>query len=220
MEININRFIEGAKNAKGITVVIDVFRASNTILSCLKSGADFVMPVGEVEDAFKLKADNQEFLLLGERGGVMVEGFDYGNSPIEVSEMDLANKKVILTTSAGSQGIVYSDKAEEVIIGCFTNAQAIIDYLRGKKPEVVTLLAIGNNARELAVEDEECAHYLKSKLEGVEVDIVKMKRNILASDGANRLRRLNQDDDLEFCLEFDVFDIVPKYNRATNTINY
>lgn len=218
MEIYINRFLEGAVSAKGITVVIDVFRASNTIISCLTSGAESIIPVGEIDDAKVIKSLNPDFILFGERGGVKVKGFDYGNSPIEASKMNLDDKTVILTTSAGSQGIVYSDNADEVIIGSFANSTAVVNYIESKNPDVVTFLAIGNNANEYAVEDEECAKYLRAMLEGKKVNLEQMRKNILSSDGANRIRRLNQEDDMEFCLEFDVSNIVPSYNKMTKII--
>lgn len=172
----------------------------------------------EINDARLIKSANPNFVLFGERGGVRVEGFDYGNSPIEASILNLKNKRVILTTSAGSQGIVYSENADEVIIGSFANAKAVVDYLISKNPEVVTLLAIGNNATESAVEDEECARYIKAKLEGDEVSIASIRKNILSSDGADRLRSLKQEDDLEFCIQLDISDIVPKYNRKSNRL--
>jgi len=218
MKVQVSRFIDGAKSARGITVVIDVFRASNTILSCLASGADFIIPVGEVSDALKIKENNKDFVLFGERGGVKIDGFDYGNSPIEALNMNLNNNKVILTTSAGSQGIVYSDKADEVIIGSFANATAVVEYLKKKNPNIVTLLAIGNNAVESAEEDEECAKLLKAKLEGSNFDIDESRNKILKSDGASRLKRLKQEDDLEFCVKIDISKIVPKYDRKSNRI--
>ena len=219
MNIKINRLLEGAKNAKGITVVIDVFRASNTIISCLTSGVEQIIPVGEVKDAENIKISNPNYLLFGERGGVKVDGFDYGNSPIEASKMNLVDKRVILTTSAGSQGIVYSDKADEVIIGSFANSNAVVKYLIDKNPEEVTLLAIGNNATEQAVEDDECARYIKAKIEGEDIDVDQIRKNILESDGASRLRRLKQEDDLDFCIKIDISNIVPKYNRDSNIIS-
>ena len=218
MDVQIKRLLDGAKSATGITVVIDVFRASNTILSCLASGVDFIIPVGETTEALEIKKNNKDYILFGERGGVKVDGFDYGNSPIEASKMNLIDKRVILTTSAGSQGIVYSNNSDEVIIGSFANATAVVEYLKKRNPNKVTLLAIGNNATESAVEDEECAKFLKAKLEGENVDVSQIMKNVLNSDGASRLRRLKQEDDLEFCIKVDISNIVPKYDRELNRI--
>lgn len=218
MKIRINRCLEGAKTADGITVVFDVFRASNTIIACLASGAKYILPVGALKDAYKLKSEKPDHLLFGERDGLPPKGFDHGNSPVRSTELDLNNKKIILTTSAGSQGIVYSKNADEILIGSFANAQSIIDYLKNKDPQKITLLAIGNKAIEPATEDEECAKYIKSQLEGIHIDIDQIKNKILKSDGANRLRRLGQEDDLEFCLKLNTYNIIPKFERKTGKI--
>lgn len=218
MKIEINRCLEGAKTADGVTVVIDVFRASNTIIACLAGGVGHIIPVGELKDAYRLKRENPDHLLFGERGGIPPKGFDHDNSPAKATKLDLKKKKIILTTSAGSQGIVYSKKADEILIGSFANARAIVDYLKNKDPEKISLLAIGNQAIEPATEDEECARYLKSQLEGKYIDMDQIRKNILKSDGANRLRRLGQKDDLEFCLKLNTYDIIPKFDRKTGKI--
>ncbi len=218
MKIEITRSLEGAKTADGITVVIDVFRASNTIIACLAGGAEYIIPVGELIDAYSLKEENPDHLLFGERGGIPPKGFDYDNSPAKATQLDLKNKKIILTTSAGSQGIIHSKNAAEILIGSFANAQAILEYLKNKDPEKITLLAIGNQAIEPATEDEECAKYLKSQLEGSENNMDQIRESILNSDGAKRLRRLDQQEDLEFCLKLNTYKILPKFDRVTGKI--
>ncbi len=218
MEIKIERCIEGAKKAEGITVVIDVFRASNTIVTLLSGQAKCVFPIGDLEEAFQIKKKNPNYLLFGERGGLPPEGFDYGNSPVQTTNLDVKGRKIIITTSAGSQGIVNSKNADEILVGCFINAQSIVAYLKKKNPKKVTLLAIGNNAVESAVEDEECAKYMKSQLEGSPVDLKLMRENILKSDGADRLRRLDQQDDLDFCLRLNTYNILPKFDTVSKQI--
>ncbi len=218
MKVEINRCLEGAKTADGITVVIDIFRASNTIIACLAGSADHIIPVGELNDAYSLKREGPEHLLFGERGGIPPKGFDHDNSPAKATKLDLNGKKIILTTSAGSQGIVYSKNAEEILIGSFANARAIVDYIKNKNSEKITLLAIGNEAIEPATEDEECAKYLKSQLEDRKMDMDQMRDEILKSDGANRLRRLGQEDDLEFCLNLNTYKVIPKFDRKTGKV--
>jgi 2-phosphosulfolactate phosphatase len=218
MKLEIRRCLEGAKTADGITVVIDVFRASNTIIACLEGGVDHIIPVGDLKDAYSLKRDNPEHLLFGERGGIPPEGFDHDNSPAKATKLNLNGKKIILTTSAGSLGIVHSKNAEEILIGSFANADAIVEYVKDKNPEKISLLAIGNEAIESATEDEECARYLKSQLENKKMDLDLMRSEILKSDGANRLRRLGQQEDMEFCLELNTSRIIPKFDRKTGKI--
>ena len=130
----------------------------------------------------------------------------------------MKNKKIILTTSVGSQGIVHAKKSDEIIIGSFANAKAIIDYIKSKNPDKVSLVAMGFESGRKAEEDELCAEYLKELLLGEKSDFDKMKQKILKCDGANRLRSLNQEDDMEFSLKLDIYDIIPKYDLESQTL--
>jgi 2-phosphosulfolactate phosphatase len=218
MEVKIKSCLDGAKEAEGISVIIDVFRASNTIIACIGQGVESIIPVGELDEAYNLKKQNPTYLLFGERKGLPPKGFDYGNSPATASKLNLKNKKIILTTSAGSQGIVHAKKSDEIIIGSFANAKAIIDYIKSKNPNKVSLVAMGFESGRKAEEDELCAEYLKELLLGENSDFDKMKQKILKCDGADRLRSLKQEDDLEFSLKLDIYDIVPKYNFESRTL--
>jgi len=66
---------------------MDVFRASNTILSCIANGAEYIIPVGTLEDAFSLKEQFPDHMLFGERYGLIAQGCEYGNSPVEASKL-------------------------------------------------------------------------------------------------------------------------------------
>ena len=210
MNIQIKSCIKGAKEAEGIAVIIDVFRASNTIIAMLAQGVGSIVPVGSLKEAYRLKRENPDYLLFGERNGLPPEGFDYGNSPAEASKLQLHGKKAIITTSAGSQGIVNASNADEILVGSFANVSTVVNYVRHKNSENVSLVAIGCEAKVKAEEDEQCALYMKNLLEGNSSDFDVMKKAILRSDGANRLKRLNQQDDLEFALKLDLYKIVPK----------
>ncbi len=218
MDIQIKSCLKGAKEAKGLTVIIDVFRASNTIITCLNQGAEYIIPVGTLEAAHKLKKESPDHLLFGERQGSPPKGFDYGNSPAETSQLDLHDEKIIFTTSAGSQGILNAVKSDEIIIGSFANAKSIINYIRKKNPQKVTLVAIGHNATEKASEDELCAEYIKEKLLDKNPDFENMKKETLEDKGSDRLRKLNQEDDLDFSLKLDISNIVPRVDKATGRI--
>lgn len=150
MQVHINSCLEGARRAHGVAVIIDVFRASNTIIACLDQGADYIIPVDDLDAAYNLKKEHPDHLLIGERGGLPPDGFDYGNSPSVLSDEDLTGKKIIFTTMAGSQGIVNASDADEVLVGSFANADTIVDYVSGKKPEVVSLVPIGFEAHTIS----------------------------------------------------------------------
>lgn len=136
MNIKILQLIEGARKAEGLTVIIDVFRAFSVACYVFNNGAEKIIPVGSLETAYALKEENGEFILMGERKGKILPGFDYGNSPAHVQGVDFSGKTVIHTTSAGTQGIVNAVKADEIITGSFVNARAVARYILQRKPAV------------------------------------------------------------------------------------
>jgi len=92
--VKIQRFslIEGAKQATGLAVVIDVFRAFTTAAYVMANGAERIYPVETVEEAFELKRSHHNWILMGEREGKQVPGFDYGNSPYDVKDVDFTHR--------------------------------------------------------------------------------------------------------------------------------
>lgn len=218
MQIQIKKLLTGAKQAKGLVVMIDTFRASNTILSCFGSGAKSILPVLEVDEALKLKSKYPEHLVFGEELGIKPQGFDYNSSPVQAKKLNLTGKDLILRTSAGSQGIVNAKQADEILIGSFANASAIIHYIKNKNSELVSLVAIGTSGREPAIEDDVVAEYLKEKLEGGNIDFLPLIDQMMEGDGAKRLKRLGQEDDLQLCLKLDLYDFVPRVNLKSGRI--
>ena len=165
MDIQILQLVEGARQAKGLTVIIDVFRAFTTESFIMNRNPDKIIPVGDVEVAWDYKARHPEAILCGERGGAIIEGFDYGNSPSAVAEQDFTGKTVIHTTSAGTQGIVNAVGADEILGGCLVNAGAIAQYIRQKQPDFVSLVCMGLAGKRPTDEDTLCAEYIKAILE-------------------------------------------------------
>ena len=84
MEVKILHLIDGAKQARGLTVIIDVFRAFSVACYAFGNGARKIISVGDIDLAYKLKKENPGYLLIGERGGKKPKGFDYGNSPTQI----------------------------------------------------------------------------------------------------------------------------------------
>lgn len=214
MHIEVASCLEGARRAKGLTVIIDVFRAGNTIISCFANGAGHVVPVGNLERAYELKREFPDYFLAGERKSYPPEGFDFGNSPSEADEIDFEGRGVILTTSSGTQGIVNAKNADEILLGTYANASRIIDYIQSSDPEWVTLVPMGFESSVKAEEDEAYALYLKQRLEGKPVDFLKQKQQLLQSEGAERLRRIGKERDLEWCLMLDKYAVLPIYART------
>jgi len=166
MDIQILQLIEGARQAKGLTVIIDVFRAFSVETVLARNHAERIIPVGDIQTAFDYRASHPDAILCGERKGIMIEGFDYGNSPSQLENVDMTGKTVIHTTSAGTQGIANAIQAEEIIAGSLLSARAIAEYIRQQRPETVSLVCMGLHGKTQTEEDTLCAEYIKSLLEG------------------------------------------------------
>ena len=134
MNIRILQLIEGARQAQGLTVVIDVFRAMTVEAFMAHNHAARILPVGDIQTALDYRASHPGTLLCGERGGRIIDGFDFGNSPSQVVRADFTGKTVIHTTSAGTQGIVNATGAEEILGGSLLSAKAIACYIKKKNP--------------------------------------------------------------------------------------
>jgi 2-phosphosulfolactate phosphatase len=179
-ELQVRRLslVEGSKRAVGLTVVIDVFRAFTTAAYVMGNGAERIHPVGSLDEAFRLRELHPDWVLMGERGGRKVVGFDYGNSPYEVRGVDFTGRSVVQTTSAGTQGIVNAVGADEILLGSFVMADAIVEYIKRKNPETVSLVAMGWGGRVKSPEDESLAEYIEKRLSGLEPDFASMKQRI------------------------------------------
>lgn len=185
MKIDILQQIEGAKRARGLTVVIDVFRAMTVESFFMERGVQKLYPVGDVQIARDYKSAHPDAVLCGERGGAMIEGFDFGNSPAAIEHLDFTGKTVIHTTSAGTQGIANATGADEILGGCLYNAEATARYIKNKNPEYVSLVCMGLAGECPTDEDTLCAMYIKSLLEGEPLeDMDQRVANLKLTDGA------------------------------------
>lgn len=212
-KINIYHLIEGAKQAGGLTVIIDVFRAFSLECYLYDMGVKEIRPVGGIEEAFQLRQRIPNSILVGERHGKMCEGFDYGNSPSTVNKELVVGKTIIHTTSAGTQGIVNAKSAEEILTGSLVNAKAVAEYIMQKNPKEVSLVCMGNGGVRPAAEDELCAEYIKSLLEGKELsDMDKRVANLQRRGGEHFFDKDRQEifpeADFWMCIKYNRFPFV------------
>ena len=218
MEIAIYHLIEGARRAKGLTVIIDVFRAFSMECYLYALGAGDVRPVGSIEYTFSWRERDRDCILVGERHGRIIEGCDLGNSPSSIRSDMIGGKRVIHTTSAGTQGVTNAVHADEIITGSFVNAGAIAAYIRKTAPRKVSLVCMGQEGLAPAEEDELCAVYLESLLtgEGME-DIDRRLENLRTGGGRHffdpALRDVFPEQDFWMCIDRDRFDFVLRVER-------
>lgn len=213
MDIRILHLTEGARQAEGLAVIIDVFRAFSLECCLADMGAREIRPVGAVEEALAWRKRDPECVLIGERHGRKLEGFDFGNSPSTVSPEAIRGRRIIHTTSAGTQGVTGAAGAEEILTGSFLNAGAIAEYIRKRAPEKVSLVCMGREGLEEAEEDELCAVYLRSLLEGRPMgDIDERLKGLRQGGGRHFFDPENQEifpeKDFWMCIDRDRFDFV------------
>ena len=212
-KIEILHMIEGAKQARGLTVIIDVFRAFSLECFLYDLGAAEIRPVGSIEESFEWRKRMPGCLLAGERKGKKCEGFDLGNSPSAALKMDLKGKTVIHTTSAGTQGIVNASGASSIITGSLVNAAAIARYIKKEDPERVSIVAMGNGGVKPAAEDELCAEYIRSLLIDEPIEDIDRRIVDLRFRGGEHFFDPNDQDvfpeaDFHLCARRDIFDFV------------
>ncbi|MCS6976304.1 MAG: 2-phosphosulfolactate phosphatase [Gemmatales bacterium] len=130
----------------GVAVVIDVLRATTTIVHALAAGCTAVIPVLEVEEARRLKSAeaNGKVLLGGERGGKAPEGFDLGNSPWEYTPQRCRGRQLILTTTNGTRAIHAALPAERILLAAFVNFTAVAEQLL-KETRPIHLMCAGTD---------------------------------------------------------------------------
>ena len=217
-KINILHLIEGAKQAKGLTVIIDVFRAFSLECYLYDMGVKEIRPVGTIEEAFSFRSHIKDSIIVGERHGTKCDGFDYGNSPSTIPREYVAGKTIIHTTSAGTQGIVNAVGASEIITGSLVNARAVAKYIMTRQPDIVSLVCMGNEGIKPAPEDELCAVYIKSILEGKEFPGFEQRVSDLRTHGgAHFFNKYNQhvfpEADFWMCIDYDRFSFVIKIEK-------
>ena len=180
MEIKRLSLLDGAREATGTAVIIDVFRAFTTAAFVMANGAETIIPVAGVEEALEMRRAHPDWLVIGEVHGHRAPGFDLGNSPHEASRFDFGGKTVIQRTSSGVQGIHAASRAGEILLGSFVTAEATVKHILGAAPGVVSLVAMGWECEYRTIEDDLCAEYLEARLRGERPDFPDMVRRIRA----------------------------------------
>jgi 2-phosphosulfolactate phosphatase len=207
------RALPAEKVRASACVVIDVIRATSTIVTAVAHGAG-VLAVANLDDAFALKAKFPSVLLAGERGGQALPGFDLGNSPEDFTTERVQGRRVILTTTNGTQALAACQEARAVLTAGFLNLDAVVARLRELGPPWIILCAGCNG--EFGVDDAIVAgalaealdqdHPMVSVYRSVGRDLVEA---LLGSDAGRELRKVGLEKDVPFCAQRNLFSIVP-----------
>ena len=186
MQIRMGSLLPGAQEAAGLVVVIDVFRCFTTEAVAFANGAKEIVLVAEIEEAFELQKLGRGDLLMGEVGGKKPEGFDFGNSPYELKNVDLTGKTIIQSTRAGTVGVTAASHAEIVYGGSFAVADATVKNILYSRPEIVTLVAMGLEGKIRADEDEQCGLYMRNLLQGRKPDNQAVRSLVISGEESQK----------------------------------
>ncbi len=208
-----------------VCIVLDIFRATTTIVTALANGCKAITPALSIENAQDLASQMEGVLFAGERQSIKIEGYEFGNSPFEFCKEKVTGRNIVMTTTNGTIAIKAAEKAYRTFIGSFVNAKAVARQVKQYGKDIVIICA-GTDGL-FSLEDTLCA--------GLLIQLLKSECEVTLSDSAlaalllytqaqdtlietavqsrngKRLCDLHRMDDVEYCLSADLFSMVPQY---------
>jgi 2-phosphosulfolactate phosphatase len=223
------------EDMRGKTVVIiDVLRASSTMVTAIENGAKGIIPVDNMDAAGRISQslDSPQYLLCGEKDGKKIEGYHLGNSPLEYTADVVEGKTIILNTTNGTKAVKKATIAKEVIIGSFLNLSSVIDKLKSVEGDIA-LVCAGWRGR-LSLEDSLCAGNIIYELnegklpqkakDGVRVAFGLYEKfsddiqtAVKTSNHAMRLQGVIDEQDILHSCKLNVMDVLPVLNEGIIT---
>jgi 2-phosphosulfolactate phosphatase len=216
-------------------VVIDVLRATSTIIAAFENGAAAIIPVETVEEAKKVAAQNPGFLLAGERRALPLDGFQLGNSPRDYLPEKIRGKSIILTTSNGTRTLVSAKGGREIFIGSFLNLGALCQRLAMVGRDV--LVACSGEKGLFSLGDTVCGGAIVASLEKTQLslgesDSANVARilyrhfandicgMLLDSEWGQYLRRVGLELDIHVCARVNISKFVPIYRGGKIIVDH
>lgn len=217
--------IDNEKIKNKTVIVIDMLRATSVIITALKNGCKEVRAVLTIDEAVKIAdSDRKNYILGGERDAVKIKGFDFSNSPIEYTENKISGKKLIMTTTNGTKAINGCKEAKSILIAAMINAKAAAKQVIELNNDLVIVNA-GTNG-EFSIDDFICSGYIISLIKA-DTDVKLMdiattalyvykqntdiKNFIKYANHYKKIEELGLYEDLEYCCQKDIIDIVPEF---------
>ncbi len=202
--------------------MVDVLRAFTTTAYAFDRGAKEIILVSTIEEAFELREKDTDYLLAGEVNGLTIDGFDLPNSPSAIENLDLSNQRLVLRTTAGTQGAVLAEKADHLYVASLCVATSTAQHIRALNPEVVTFVETGVRAKGGGEEDSACADCIASLLLNSPVCVSDIHNQVLESGAAAKFLNIGSPDfpkaDLEHALKMDRFQFAMKVERVDNLL--
>lgn len=220
----------------GVCVVVDVLRASSTIVTILERGAAEVLPARDIPSALDLKERFPGHLLCGERGGLPPPGFDYGNSPNEFATLDLIGKSLILATSNGTRILATAAETyDQVLVGALLNrtaaARGALRVAKESDTDIIISCSAAHGGSTFVLEDALGAGAIADAASLAEprlqlTDAARFARDafrqvsggiaaaVAAAHHAQELVTEGLGEDVGYCARLDTSDVVPILHRS------
>ncbi len=201
-------------------VIVDILRATSCMTTAFAHNVESIRAFAQLPECLLLKEDG--YFTAGERDGQKVQGFDLGNSPFEYMNPALKGKDIAFTTTNGTQAIAKASAAKNIVIGSFLNLTAVADYLRKTTHDI--LIVCSGWKGKVNLEDTLFAGALVEKLKeefdsACDAPVIAQRLYLQAkndlkdylkdSSHIRRLKKLNIEKDIDFCLQEDMYDVVP-----------
>jgi 2-phosphosulfolactate phosphatase len=210
-------------------IVVDVLRATSTIITALENGCKEVIPVAEIDEAVSITrtVDNDTFLLGGERNAVRIEGFHLSNSPLEYTKEAVEGRTVVITTTNGTRAIKKAESGERIYIGGFRNVSAV-GIKAAEETNGLIIICAGTEGK-FSTDDILTAGAIISKILEWRADEIQIddlgkvcrflyeyhKNDILGALKDTRhykvLVQHGFEEDIRFCFQKDATDVIPFY---------
>jgi len=219
--MKINRAnLSTCQSATGLVVAIDVLRAFTTAAYLFHAGVTEIILVSGVQEAFDLRHQMPECLLAGEVKGIMIPGFDLGNSSANIDVEIVTGRRIIQRTSSGTQGVVLAVNATTILAAALTNVSATLRYIQRANPESITFIQTGLYPETgWGDEDVACADCIESLWLGQSVDWPKIDQRVRNSPAGtlfNGSKVAFPVEDLELALQVDRFNFAMVVERQNN----
>lgn len=206
-----------------VAIVIDVLRATTVMATALAHGAKSVQTLADVDEALERKRRHPELLLAGERNAVKLQGFDLGNSPLEMTPEVLRGRDLLMCTSNGTQAIAAAQQADQVYTAAFINMKSVVDEIAPLRQDLV-IICSGTNGL-FSLDDGLAAGILVNRLLKKKAyqlsdnarlmslaieDEKELQKALKECYHLNVLLRNGFQADVDYCLSLDVLEAVPR----------
>ncbi|WP_278538463.1 2-phosphosulfolactate phosphatase [Fusobacterium varium] len=224
--------IQPEKIKDKIVVIIDVLRATSVMITALANGAKAVYPYKDIESVLENSKKSKSFVLGGERKGLKIEGFDFGNSPLEYTREAVEGKDMFMTTSNGTRAIENSAYgSKKLFIAAFLNVESVAEKILKENDD--TVIVCSGTDDNFSLDDALCAgeiiRRVKEKNKNVYLTDISLAMKKLAEtsisientlEGSKHfeyLKTIGFYGDMNHCFTMDMFDIVPEYKNGVIT---